>query len=39
MSTPSMPSHILIRLNFTGLDPTAIPANSQNVICLARIWS
>jgi hypothetical protein len=27
---PSYPN----TLNFTGLDPTAIPANSQNVICL-----
>lgn len=33
MSTPSMPSYPNT-LNFTGLDPTAIPANSQNVICL-----
>jgi hypothetical protein len=27
---PSYPN----TLNFTGLDPTAIPANSQNVVCL-----
>ena len=33
MTTPSMPSYPNT-LNFTGLDPTAIPANSQNVICL-----